>query len=132
MRRVKKLRHAYCDMKENTYLYVYTSTMSKAALVGKFVNQSFGSDCEPIGKIIGTFGKTGMIIQPWKAEQDPNWKAEFIRGGYAGHCINNYDQKWVYSEVADAEPIRMRHSAKLFGRNHWIADKPHKHYDYNF
>lgn len=105
--------------------------MSQEHLVGKFVNRSVGSDCYPVGKVIATFGKTGIIIQPWKASNDPTWKPDIIPGGYAGYCTNNYDQRWAYSEIEDAEPVRMRVNKK-FGRWHWIADQPHRHYDYNF
>lgn len=41
--------------------------------------------------------KTGKLvtIREMKATRDPNWKPEMVPGGFAAHCINNREQKWI-------------------------------------
>ena len=34
-------------------------------------------------------------LQEAKATLDPTWKPEMIAGGFAGHCTNNREQRWI-------------------------------------
>lgn len=99
-------------------------------MVGKFVNRYLWSDVQVVGKIIDTFGKTGIVIEPYAATLDKNWKADVIPGGFAGHCVNNYSQTYDYAPSGD-ENIRMRISQKFF-KMYRIEQEPNHFYDYNF
>jgi hypothetical protein len=106
----------------------------QVAPIGKFVNQHLWSDAHVVGKIIGHFGKTGIIVEPWTATKDPNFKPEFIPGGFSAHCLNQNEQSWIYKKDEGAEPIRMRISQSFFSQSprYNIADEPYEYYDYNF
>lgn len=54
---------------------------------------------------ISPSGKTFWATQD-KTSLDPNWKPEFVVGGFAGHCVNQYDQKYEYQTDPDGEEIR--------------------------
>ena len=102
-------------------------------IVGKYVSHYLYTDVQCVGKIVGTFGKTGIIVQPMKATQG-EWKAEWHVGGFAGHCSNQHAQVWNF-ELTDEEPIRMRLCTRFFsGRGHrmGITENPYKFHDYNF
>ena len=53
---------------------------------------------------------------------------EWVVGGFAGHCINQYAQSYDFSE--EGEVFEMRLSSK--DRYYRISEKPIKYYDYNF
>ena len=42
-------------------------------------------------------------LQRAKAKLDPTWKPEMIAGGFAGHCVNNREQRWIITENPDGE-----------------------------
>ena len=99
-------------------------------LIGKYINQVLWSDVNPIGKIVGVKGKTKVLIQP--VEAGPNKaKMEYIPGGFAGHCVNQYDQQYDFSEVGEVFEASLSNSSMK--RNFWrIGDNPRKFYDFNF
>ncbi len=51
------------------------------------------TDIEPY-TVIERKGKR-IKLQKARATLDPSYKPERIAGGFAGHCINNHDQKWI-------------------------------------
>ena len=99
-------------------------------LIGKYINQVLWSDINPVGKIVGIKGKTKVLIQPIVAGKNKT-KMEFVEGGYAGHCINMYDQSYDYTETGEVfeAPLSRTGMKKKFWKIH---DVPQKHYDYNF
>lgn len=97
-------------------------------LIGKYVNRYFGSDVEPIGRIIGLRGKSILIVQRVSTTKQTT-KMEFIPGGFAAHCVNNRDQRWEFEDRQDTVELRF---SKSFLRWNSIGDKPVKFYDYNF
>jgi len=99
-------------------------------LIGKYINQVLWSDVNPVGKIVGIKGKTKVLIQPVVASENLA-QMEFIAGGFAGHCVNQYDQRYEFSEEGEVyeSPISNTRMKKKFWK---IADYPHKFYDYNF
>ena len=40
-------------------------------------------------------------LQRANAKLDPTWKPEMIAGGFAGHCVNNREQRWIITENPD-------------------------------
>lgn len=49
------------------------------------------------------------------AELDPTWKPIMVAGGFAGHCENNREQRWVYGEVVGEEEGSLRFSLRKNG-----------------
>ncbi len=81
---------------------------------------------------VSASGKT-ITLQRDKVTLDPTWKPDIIPGGFAGHCTNNYEQRWTYEADTDG-PVRM---ARLTSKG-WMANgqrvRPGRRefHDYNF
>lgn len=76
-----------------------------------------------------------ITIQQDKATLDPNFKPEWIPGGFAGHCINQEEQTWTYEPNPNGEILRIRWSEKheawrYLNKN--LTMGRHEFYDYNF
>ena len=104
--------------------------MENKDLIGKYVNQSLYTDIIPVGKIIGTRGKTILIVKKVVATEQTK-EMEFISGGFAGHCINQHEQEWTFEEVDDIFEVRVNKQWGMRGQM-YVADKPRMFYDYNF
>ena len=103
---------------------------SVQGLEGRYVNQHLWSDVNPVGKIISTRGKNFVTIQPMSAGENKT-KMEFVVGGFSGHCINQYAQKYDFFE--DGEPYEVRISKTQLANRFWVIENsPCKYYDYNF
>lgn len=100
------------------------------SLVGMFVCKLLWSDVNCVGKVVGTFGKTGIIVEPWDGVEQTT-KMEFIPGGFAGHCPNNWAQKWRFEKV-EGDNIRMRLGKGFLKDGYRLDFAPRKHYDFNF
>jgi hypothetical protein len=99
-------------------------------LIGKYVNQVLWSDVNPEGKIVGIKGKTKILSQPVYASENKT-KMEFISGGFAGHCVNQYNQSYEFYE--HGEVFEANYSKSSLKKNYWSIDNnPRKFYDYNF
>ena len=83
--------------------------------VGKFANHHMYSDINPY-EIVRIISDKTIEIRPMDAERDPDWKPEFVVGGFAGHCTNNNAQEWIYTSNPEAETIRIR---KKKDRDEW-------------
>lgn len=99
-------------------------------LIGKYINRVLWSDVDPVGKIIGIKGKTKIIIQPIKAEEN-KVKMEFVAGGFSAHCLNQYNQEYDFQESGTPFDTSLSNS-KLKNRYWSIDNQPRKYYDYNF
>ena len=42
-------------------------------------------------------------LQRANANLDPTWKPEMIARGFAGHCTNTREQRWIITENPDGE-----------------------------
>jgi hypothetical protein len=81
---------------------------------------------------------TTLTIQRDKATLDPNFKPEWIPGGFAGHCTNQDEQTYTYEADPNGEIYKCRWSEK-YGRFQSGSDGSMKitlgrreFYDYNF
>lgn len=79
--------------------------------------------------------KQKIIMQQDKATRDPSFEPKFIVGGFAAHCVNQNEQKWLYERDNEGAIIEARwnekHGAFMY------CGKPvtlgrHEFYDYNF
>jgi hypothetical protein len=101
-----------------------------------YANRYGFSDVEPY-EIIRRVSEKCVEIRSMKAELSPDWSPEFVAGGFAGHCVNNGSQRWVYSVDVNGEVLRIRlHKdgtyRSKFGERFKLSDKPVKFRDYNF
>ena len=77
-----------------------------------------------------------------KEHIDPDWKPNIEPGGFAGHCTNNQDQKWIIEtpSAEDGEKYSERFTVdrktgnlKSKGSKRFdIYEGARPHYDYNF
>ena len=107
----------------------------------KYCNMKGWTDSQPY-EIVRVVSDKCLEIRPMKAEKNPDFNPEFVAGGFAAHCTNNHDQKWIITSIPEAGTIRVRKrkTVKNYGEGvYWhqtaryqLADEPHYFYDYNF
>ena len=109
-----------------------------APVVGekKFATRIGYSDCYPY-EITRIVSLQTLEIRPMDSEIDPDWKPEFHVGGFAAHCSNQSEQRWIYSSREDAEPIRirLRKNGRWYdshGSRYSLGFSPCRFYDYNY
>ncbi len=80
--------------------------------------------------------KTTVTVRRDKAILDPDFKPERIPGGFAGHCINNYDQRYFYKPDPYGDVYRFSWSRKYqtYGQPNSLRliKGRHEFYDFNF
>lgn len=104
--------------------------------VGDHCNIKCWSDVEPCTIIKRT--ATTITVRHDKAERRPDWKPEWIPGGFAGYCTNNEDQEnaWTITEDPNGYVETFRWSKRLNAYKNAADEKLYpgwrKFYDYNF
>ena len=91
------------------------------------------SDSEPV-TVIKKTPKT-LTVRYDKAERDPDWKPEWIPGGFSAVCLNQSEQKWIIEENPDGRTeVFWWSSTKGVYQHHGCPLYPgwYKYYDYNF
>lgn len=76
-----------------------------------------------------------ITIQEDTATLDPNFKPEWIAGGFAGHCTNQNEQSYTYEPNPNGRKITARWSDKRGGYVYMdkvITVGRNKFHDYNF
>jgi hypothetical protein len=101
----------------------------------QYANQYGYSDVYPF-EVVKVISDKTIEIREMDAERDESVKLECVAGGFAGHCVNQRDQKWFISSNPENSIIRLR-LGKLgwkdkHGRRFKLSDKPIKFHDYNF
>lgn len=84
--------------------------------------------------IIKRTAKT-LTLQQDKAIKDPNFKPQFIIGGFSYYCLNSDEQRYSYERDPKA-PIIVAHWSNKYNAfmycNKRITEGRHEYYDYNF
>lgn len=100
--------------------------------VGDRAHVCLWTDVEPV-TVIARTPKT-ITVRYDKATLSPDWKPEFIVGGFAGHCTNQDTQEWLIEEDANGSTGTFRRR-----KNGWYDKSDcrlypgwRKYYDYNF
>ena len=78
---------------------------------------------------------TTLTVRYDKATRDPNWKPEWIPGGFSAICTNQESQKWIIEEDPNGTTEVFRWSKVNGGYMHngcRLTPGWYKHYDYNF
>jgi len=77
-----------------------------------------------------------VTVQYDTATLDPNFKPEFVIGGFAGHCTNQNEQTYTYERDPNGRVESFRWSNKYgtYGtpNNLRLTKGRHEFYDYNF
>ena len=114
--------------------FSYKYTYSIEPFTYGYANHIGWTDVNPY-EIVKVISNKTIEIREMKSEKLP-WKAEWVEGGFAGHCTNQRDQKWDIISDDDIPVIRARlrkdgyyHSAH---GKHLLGEEPRKFYDYNF
>lgn len=80
--------------------------------------------------------KCTVTVRRDKATLDPNFKPEFIPGGFCAHCTNQDEQKYTYEPNENGELTTVRWSKKYnrYGQpgDIRLGKGRHEFYDYNF
>jgi len=101
----------------------------------QYCNHYGYSDVNPY-EVVRVISDKTMEVREMDAELDPEWKAQWAVGGFAGHCINQRDQKWIITSNPNNPVTRLR-----LGKNGWksadgrrfaLDSHPIRFYDYNF
>jgi len=101
-----------------------------------YANYLGWSDIHPFEIVRRVSNKT-IDIRGMDAELDPDWKPEIIPGGFAGHCVNQREQRWNIVSNPANRVIRIRlHKSGDWkdtrGLKFSLSDQPVKFYDYDF
>lgn len=122
--------------KEKALEFEYHKELNREIEVGDGVTMYLWSDawaCTVIAKTAKT-----ITIQRDMAIRDPNFKPEWIPGGFSAICTNSNDQEWTYERNPKGEIFKCRWSEK-YGRYQTGSDGSikigrgrHEYYDYNF
>jgi hypothetical protein len=109
-------------------------TYSIESITYNYANHIGWTDVNPY-EIVRVISNKTIEIRAMDAKKLP-WKAEWVEGGFAGHCTNQRDQKWDIVSNDDVPTVRARlrkdgyyHSAH---GKHLLGESPRKFYDYNF
>ena len=102
--------------------------------VGDGVTVRYWTDQEAY-TIIGKTEKT-LTIQRDKATLVPEFKPEFIPGGFFAHCTNQFDQEYTYEPDPNGRIRKAYWSEKKKGyyveKSLRVSHGRHEFYDYNF
>ena len=101
----------------------------------QYANQYGYSDVYPF-EVVKVISDKTIEVREMDAERDESVKLEWVAGGFAGHCVNQRDQKWNITSNPENRVIRIRLGKQGWkdkhGRKFGLSDKPTRFYDYNF
>ncbi len=102
---------------------------------GLYANQLGYSDVYPF-EVVRVVSAQCVEVRELEAVLDPSFQPEIIPGGFAGHCVNQDRQRWIYSSNPANRVVRIRKGVKGWksaqGNRFVIALEPRKFHDYNF
>ena len=117
-----------------TVIRNYNEYFRDNAAIGDGVTVHFYTDAHAY-TIIRRTAKT-LTLRRCKATLDPNFKPNFIPGGFAGHVTNQSEQRYTYDEDENGSVRRANWSEKkhgfYVGRELSVSPGRHEFYDYNF
>ena len=135
-------REAQGDAPEYTYEYAWahieriaSNKLTPATVeVGDGVTINLWTDRHAATVIKKT--KYTLTVQHDKATLDPNFKPEWIPGGFAAHCTNQSEQTYTYERDPNGriETFRWSNRHGQYGQpgSPTLSKGRHEFYDYNF
>lgn len=93
------------------------------------------SDRHPYEVIAVSPSGKQVTLRAMKAERDPTWRPAWVAGGFAGHCVNQGEQRWVLSSDPNGEVVKA--TLRKDGQYHHGCSpvsmgEAYRYYDYNF
>ena len=109
-----------------------TNTNIKNLPSGIYYTELGWSDRHPWVEISRT--EKTRKLSPVRVTKDPDWRPAFVPGGFAGHCMNQSDQTWIYNGVDTAVTITIRETKRGWANRgvRFLPDVAREFYDYNF
>jgi len=103
---------------------------SEISEIKEFCNLHLYTDIEPY-EVVQVINPKKVVIRALHATRIS--EMEFVPGGFAGHCTNNYAQKWAYESLPNANTITITLTKKGWGQGRFkMNHNPIKFYDFNF
>ena len=104
--------------------------------MNQYANHYGYSDVNPF-EVVRVISDKTIEVREMDAERDESVQLEWVPGGFAGHCVNQREQKWLITSNPSNSILRIRLSKTGVwkdkrGRRFGLSDKPIKFYDYNF
>lgn len=102
-----------------------------------YFNLQVGTDSYPF-ELTGVRANIIAIVRPMSASLSNEWKPNIVHGGFAGHCVNQNEQKWNIKSNSEAEELEIRWSK---AKNGWYdkhgarfinSEEPLRFHDFNF
>lgn len=102
----------------------------------KYANCIGYTDITP-WEVVRVISDKTIEIRPMDSIRDPNWKPEFVSGGFTANCTNQETQKWIITSSDQWETTRIRFNKHgqwkdKHGQRFVLADEPKRFYDFNF
>lgn len=133
MLNMQEFRETLDTFDGNLIVRKYNEYVRDNAEVGDGMTLCYWTDKEAY-TIIKRTAKT-LTLRRCKAKLNPDFKPEFIPGGFVGTVINQHEQTYSYEEDPEGQVITAYWSEKEKGFYwhglHVIAGR-HEFYDYNF
>ena len=114
----------------NQFHKVSNNNADVNTLVGMFLNRVLYSGVHPIGQVAGIIGKRTLLVRVVKTTTEWPINKEELKcevGGFAGVCVNSFNQKWEYELTDEYVKIRIfKNEQRIHADN-----EPVRYYDYN-
>jgi hypothetical protein len=88
-------------------------------------------------EIVRVISNKCIEVRSMDAERDKSVELTWAAGGFAGHCVNQNEQKWVITsnDSYPVERVRLHKDGRWYGvgkQRFTLSDNPVKFYDFNF
>jgi len=134
---VKELNHHNTFMTTEGFesLVVTEAAIKKQPVENGYANHINYSDVNPY-EIVRVVSEKTIEIREMDTESG-EWDAEWVSGGFAGHCVNQDKQQWKITSNEETPTTRIRWSEakqqwQAHGMRFSLSTQPVKFYDYNF
>ena len=105
-------------------------------MINQYANQIGYSDVHPFEVLAVSKSGKQITIRQMHCDLDPDWQPEILPGGFAGHCVNQHEQRWVITSDETARPIKAHKRSDGYYYSAWgkhrIEAQPRRFYDFNF
>lgn len=115
-------------------LVAHDMLVSVRPVVGMGVTEIGWTDREPWEVVAVSPDGLSCDIRPMQAVSDPDWKPDFVPGGFVGHTFNDRERKWILSSMPGASTKRIRLCKKGWSlhKQPYMMGRAIKFYDSNF
>ena len=124
------------DLSDLVKFFKKTLEHRKSPVYYKYANHMGWSDVNP-WEITMIVSEKTIEVKEMTATKDDSVKLKWVAGGFAGHCVNQRDQKWFIESNPEGARKRIRRRKDGYWYDKYnnrfvLSFEPHKFYDYNF